>query len=93
MARVGTGAFARPAEREALEWFMANNSKHTSLGIALGAALGAVLGVLAGHVAIWLAVGVAIGMVLGASLRRVEGHCPECAAIHQKHERRRQLRG
>jgi hypothetical protein len=44
---------------------------------------------MAGHVAIWLAVGVAIGMVLGASLRRVEECCPECAAIHQKHERRR----
>jgi hypothetical protein len=63
---VGTGAFARPAERsEALEWFMANNSKHAGLGIALGAALGAVLGVMAGRVAIWLGIGVAIGMVLG----------------------------
>jgi hypothetical protein len=70
---------------------MANNSKHTGLGIALGAVLGTVLGVMAGHVAIWLGIGVAIGMVLGASLRRVEERCPECAAIHQKHEGRRQL--
>jgi len=89
---VGTGDFARPAERsEALEWFMANNSKHTGLGIALGAVLGAVLGVMAGHVAIWLGIGVAIGMVLGASVRRVEQKCPECAAIHLKHEGRRQV--
>jgi len=92
IARVGTGAFARPAERsEALEWFMANNSKHTGLGIALGAALGAVAGVLAGHMAIWLGIGVAIGIVLGATVRRGEQKCPECAAIHQKHEGKRQL--
>jgi hypothetical protein len=66
--------------------------KYTGLGIALGAALGAVAGVMAGHVAIWLGIGVAIGMVLGASVRRVEKECPECAAIHKKHEvRTRQL--
>jgi hypothetical protein len=70
---------------------MANNSKHTGLGIALGAVLGTVLGVMAGHVAIWLGIGVAIGMVLGASLRRVGECCPQCAAIHQEHEERRQL--
>jgi len=71
---------------------MASKSKHTGLGIALGAALGAVAGVLAGHIAIWLAIGIAIGMILGASIRRTEKLCPECAAIHQKHEvRSRQL--
>ncbi len=67
---------------------MANESKHTGLGIALGAALGAVAGVLAGHIAIWLGIGLAIGMVLGASVRRGEKRCPECAVIHQKHEAR-----
>jgi len=65
---------------------MANKSKHTGLGIALGAALGAVAGVLAGHVAIWLGIGIAIGMALGASFRSKQSECPECAAIHQKHE-------
>jgi type IV secretory pathway TrbD component len=65
-----------------------NKSKNTGLGIALGAALGAVAGVLAGHIAIWLGVGIAIGMVLGASFRRTAKECPECAAIHQKHETR-----
>jgi uncharacterized membrane protein YgaE (UPF0421/DUF939 family) len=65
---------------------MANKSKHTGLGIALGAALGAVAGVLAGHIAIWLGIGIAIGVALGASFRRTQGECPECAAIHQKHE-------
>jgi uncharacterized membrane protein YgaE (UPF0421/DUF939 family) len=69
---------------------MANNSKHTGLGIALGAALGAVAGVLAGHVAIWLGIGVAIGMVLGASFRRAEKQCPECAALHRAHQDQRQ---
>ena len=68
-----------------------SKSKHTGLGIALGAALGAVAGVLAGHIAMWLGIGIAIGMVLGASVRRVEKACPECAAIHQRHEVRRQL--
>ena len=68
-----------------------NKSKHTGLGIALGAALGAVAGVLAGHIAIWLGVGIAIGMVLGTSVRRTAKECPECAAIHQKHEVNRQL--
>jgi hypothetical protein len=71
-----------------------NKPKYTGLGTALGAALGAVAGVMAGHVAIWLGIGVAIGMVLGASVRRVESECPECAAIHKKHEvRTRQLEG
>ena len=71
---------------------MASKSKHTVLGIALGAALGAVAGVLAGHVAIWLGIGIAIGMAIGASFRPPERKCPECAAIHQKHEgRSRQL--
>ncbi|MFZ1007003.1 MAG: hypothetical protein WAN65_09210 [Candidatus Sulfotelmatobacter sp.] len=70
---------------------MANSSKYTGLGIALGAALGAVLGVMAGHVAIWLGVGVAIGMALGATFPRQQNVCPECAAIHQKHEGGRQL--
>ena len=65
---------------------MASKSKHTGLGIAFGAALGAAAGVLAGHLAIWLAIGIAIGMALGASFRRVENACPECAAVHQKHE-------
>jgi uncharacterized membrane protein YoaK (UPF0700 family) len=65
---------------------MTNKSKHAGLGIALGAAMGAALGVAAGHLAIWLAVGVAIGMVIGASFRRTDKECPECAAIHQKHE-------
>jgi len=65
---------------------MADKSKHTGLGIALGAALGAVAGVLAGHIAIWLGIGIAIGMLLGSSVRRSEKVCPECAAIHQKHE-------
>jgi hypothetical protein len=72
---------------------MANNSKHTGLGIALGAALGAALGVAAGHVAVWLAIGVAIGMALGASFQRPEKECPECIVIHQKHEGKRQLEG
>jgi hypothetical protein len=71
---------------------MTGKSKHTGLGIALGAALGAVAGVLAGHIAIWLGIGIVIGMVLGASFRRAEKTCPECAALHQKHEvRTRQL--
>jgi uncharacterized membrane protein YoaK (UPF0700 family) len=70
---------------------MANKSKHTGLGIALGAALGAVAGVLAGHIAIWLGIGIVIGMALGASFRRSEKECPECAAMHQKHEVRKQL--
>jgi hypothetical protein len=65
---------------------MASKSKYTGLGIALGAALGAVAGVLAGHVAVWLGIGIAIGMGLGASFRRVERQCPQCAALHQKHE-------
>jgi hypothetical protein len=65
---------------------MASKSKHTGLGIALGAALGAVAGVLAGHIAIWLGFGIVIGMGLGASFRRAERQCPECAAVHQKHE-------
>jgi uncharacterized membrane protein YgaE (UPF0421/DUF939 family) len=65
---------------------MKSKSIHTGAGVALGAALGAVAGVLAGHIAIWLGIGIAIGMVLGASFRREEGRCPECAAIHQKHE-------
>jgi uncharacterized membrane protein YoaK (UPF0700 family) len=65
---------------------MASKSKYTGLGIALGAALGAVAGVLAGHIAIWLGIGIAIGMVLGASFHRAEERCPECAAIHRKHE-------
>jgi len=67
---------------------MTSKSKHTGLGIALGAALGAALGVLAGHVAVWLGIGIAIGMAIGASFRRAERECPECAAIHQKHEAR-----
>jgi uncharacterized membrane protein YgaE (UPF0421/DUF939 family) len=67
---------------------MASKSKHTGLGIALGAALGAVAGVLAGHMAIWLGIGIAIGMALGSSFRRAEHACPECAAIHKKHETR-----
>jgi hypothetical protein len=65
---------------------MASKSQYTGLGIALGAALGAAAGVLAGHVAIWLSIGVAIGMVLGASFRRAEERCPECVAIHRRHE-------
>jgi len=71
-----------------LEWVMANNSKHTGLGIALGAALGAVAGVLAGHIAVWLGIGIAIGMALGASFRRSHKQCPECAALHMSHENR-----
>jgi hypothetical protein len=67
---------------------MASKSKYTGLGIALGAALGAAAGVLAGHVAVWLGIGIAIGMGLGASFRRVEKQCPQCAALHQKHELR-----
>ena len=63
-----------------------NKPKYTGLDIALGASLGAFAGVMAGHVAIWLGIGVAIGMVLGATVRRVEKECPECAAIHKKHE-------
>jgi len=63
-----------------------NKSKHTGLGIALGAALGAVAGILAGHIAIWLGIGIAIGMLLGASFHRKEKGCPECAAIHRKHQ-------
>jgi uncharacterized membrane protein YoaK (UPF0700 family) len=71
---------------------MANNSRHTGLGIALGTAMGAALGVAAGHLAIWLAVGVAIGMVIGASFQGKRTDCPECAVIHQKHGAgRRQL--
>jgi hypothetical protein len=71
---------------------LAGKSKYTGLGVALGAALGAVAGVLAGHIAIWLGIGIAIGMGLGASFRRAEERCPECAAIHQRHEERnRQL--
>ena len=71
-----------------------NKPKYTGVGIALGGALGAIAGVMAGHIAIWLGIGVAIGMVLGATFRRVEMECPECAAIHKKHEgRTRQLGG
>jgi hypothetical protein len=70
---------------------MANPSRKTGLGIAVGAAFGAVAGVLAGHIAIWLGIGIAIGMAIGATLRRVEAKCPECRAIHQKHEARRPL--
>jgi hypothetical protein len=71
-----------------------NKPKYTGVGIALGGALGAIAGVMAGHIAIWLGIGVAIGMVLGATVRRVEMECPECAAIHKKHEgRTRQLGG
>jgi len=70
---------------------MNSKPKGMGLGIALGGALGAALGVMAGHVAVWLGVGVAIGMALGASFRRAELACPECAAIHQKHEVNRQL--
>jgi hypothetical protein len=89
---VGTGSFARPAERsEALEPLMANTSKHTGLGVASGAALGAIAGVLAGHIAIWLGIGIAIGMAIGASFRRAERECPECAETHRKHEVNRQL--
>jgi predicted lysophospholipase L1 biosynthesis ABC-type transport system permease subunit len=70
-----------------------NKSKYTGLGIALGAALGAVAGVMAGHIAVWLGIGIAIGMVLGATFRRGT-NCPECAAVHQKHEvKARQLEG
>ena len=73
---------------------MASKSKHTGLGIALGAVRGAAAGVLAGHIAVWLGIGIAIGMVLGASFRRTHSDCPECAAIHQKHEAgSRQLEG
>ena len=68
---------------------MASKSKLTGWGIVLGAVLGMLAGVLAGHIAIWLGIGIAIGMVLGASVRRSEKVCPECAAIHQKHEGRR----
>ena len=71
-----------------------NKPKYTGVGIALGGALGAIAGVMAGHIAIWLGIVVAIGMVLGATVRRVEMECPECAAIHKKHEgRTRQLGG
>ena len=71
-----------------------NKPKYTGVGIALGGALGPIAGVMAGHIAIWLGIGVAIGMVLGATVRRVEMECPECAAIHKKHEgRTRQLGG
>ncbi len=70
---------------------MNKKSRGVGLGIALGAALGTVLGVMAGHVAIWLAIGVAIGIAIGAGVRRRGIDCPECAAIHQEHEERRQL--
>jgi hypothetical protein len=73
---------------------MTSKSKQAGLGIAVGAALGAVAGVLAGHIAIWLGIGIAIGMAIGASFGRAGKECPECAAIHQKHEARsRQLEG
>ena len=65
---------------------MAGESKYAGLGIALGAAAGAAAGVLAGHVVIWLAIGVAIGMAIGAGFRPKGSDCPECAAIHRKHE-------
>ena len=93
-AHVGTGAFARPAERSEAAFrskVMTNKSKLNGLGIALGALLGAVFGVVAGHVGIWLAIGVAIGMLLGASLRRKPADCPQCAQIHRSHELRRQI--
>jgi hypothetical protein len=69
---------------------MPRKSNLTGLGIVLGAALGAVAGVMAGHIAIWLGIGIAIGMLLGATVRRVETRCPECAAIHQTHDMKRQ---
>jgi len=84
---VGTGAFARPAERSeasALGVSMAIKSKHTGLGIALGAALGAVAGVLAGHVAIWLGIGFAIGMAIGSTSRQKT--CPNCEAAKRNQE-------
>jgi hypothetical protein len=91
--RVGTGAFARPAERseaeseiELQEYGMTNKSKLNGLGIALGALLGAVFGLVAGHVGIWLAVGVAIGMLLGATLRGRQTDCAECAQLHRAHD-------
>ena len=62
-----------------------NKSKYTGLGISLGAALGAVAGVMAGHIAVWLGIGIAIGVALGSSFRR-GSDCPECAAVHSKHE-------
>jgi hypothetical protein len=65
---------------------MTNKSNHAGLGIALGAALGAVAGVMAGHIAIWLGIGIAIGMLLSASVRGKQNDCPECAAIHRRHE-------
>ena len=92
-ARVGTGAFARPAERTEAAFrskVMTNKSKLNGLGIILGALLGAVFGVVAGHVGIWLAIGVAIGMLLGATLRRKQTDCPQCAQIHRAHELKRQ---
>jgi hypothetical protein len=72
---------------------MASKSRYAGLGIALGAALGTVAGVAAGHVAVWLAIGVAIGVAIGASVRRSEGKCPECVAVHEKHEVGRSLEG
>jgi hypothetical protein len=86
---VGTGTFARPAQRSEAELggnLMSNKSNHAGIGLALGAALGAVLGIAAGHIGAWLAIGVAIGMLLGASFRRRQPTCPECAQIHRIHE-------
>jgi hypothetical protein len=67
---------------------MTTKSKGMGLGIALGAALGATLGVMAGHVTIWLAIGVAIGFAIAGTIRRNGIDCPQCAAMHQEHERK-----
>ncbi len=84
---MGTGAFARPAERSEaldLELIMNRKSKGMGLGIALGAALGVVLGILAGHVALWLGIGVAIGIAIGSTLRRTT--CAQCEAAKRNRE-------
>ncbi len=84
---MGTGAFARPAERSEaanLELTMNRKSKGMGLGIALGAALGMVLGILAGHVALWLGIGVAIGIAIGSTLRRTT--CAQCEAAKRNRE-------
>lgn len=65
---------------------LTNKSNGMGLGIGAGAAMGIVLGLLAGHVALWLGIGAAIGIAIGSTLRRKENDCPQCAALHQRHE-------
>ena len=65
---------------------MTRKSNFKGLGIALGAALGAVLGAIAGNMGVWLAIGVAIGVGIGFSVRRKTSDCPECEALHRKHQ-------